>query len=149
MELSKLQVAILEACRDDEVGLWEVIRVVTRAMVRDQWGDQSYSPPQDIWTKEKRDEVAAREEAVDQSKLQGRTLEALYDLLDAGLIVAGAPEGGGRWKGWELAPTASIARIRNEWDTLGHLPTPGDIAWFISTTEGDRVLHEGKERNAL
>jgi hypothetical protein len=50
---------------------------------------------------------------------------------------------------WNLSAEQAIERIRREWDQLGGEPTIGDIVWFVSTTEGGRVLAEGKERNVL
>lgn len=149
MNLTGLHVTVLTACSDDEVGLWEVIRIVTREIVRQHVGAACYSPPDDIWTKERSEQIQAVEAGIDPVKLQDRTLKVLADLLEAGLIVAGVPDSNGCWNGWDLIASDSIARIRREWDALGGLPMPGDVAWFVSTTHGDRVLHEGKERNAL
>ena len=35
---------------------------------------------------------------------------------------------------WELSRSASLKRISDEWDALGHEPNLGDIAWFTSKT---------------
>lgn len=140
---------VLQACVDDYVGLWEVIRSVTRDLVIEQGGASYYEPPNGIWTKERMNQLGAAEAAVDQKVLKDRTLNVLSDLLSAGFIKAGLPRGGGSWEWWDLSPSESIARIRREWDALEDPPTGGDIVWFVSTTEGDRALHEDKERNVL
>lgn len=149
MRLSDLHMRILEACVNDEVGLWEVIRKVIREIVCEQRGTSVYSPPGGLWTKEASDKLAELERTVDSHRLQQRTLEILRDLLETRLIDAGSPTADGGWKSWDLSPAATIERIRVEWDKLGNLPNIGDIVWFISTIEGDRTLGDGIERNTL
>ena len=150
MNLSSLHKKIIEECGDDDVGLWEVIDTITREIISQQVGAAIYTPPGGIWTQERQDQLVDLINAIDPKKLQQQTLDILHDLLDAGLIVAGMP-GDGQWigTGWDLPPAAIIARIRTEWDALSYPPSVGDIVWFKSTAQGDRALHEGKERNVL
>jgi hypothetical protein len=151
MNLSRLHKDILEECSIEDEGLWNVITAVTREIISQQVGAAFYSPPGGIWTQERQDQLIELTNAIDPKKLQQQTLDILHDLLDAGLIVAGMLGEEGEWigTGWELPPAVIITRIRTEWEALGHQPTIGDIVWFKSTAQGDRILHEGKERNVL
>lgn len=135
-QFTPLEREILQACSEDDVGLWEAV-----------WRAQQEFP------KASADEI---KEIV---------LSALHMLLTARLIDAGRSVARDSsyirsdWRSvfglgydivsWNLPADQAIERIRQEWDALGGEPTIGDIVWFVSTTEGERVLAEGKERNVL
>ncbi len=135
-QLTPLEQDILQACSEDDVGLWEAV-----------WHAQQE------FLKASADEI---KEIV---------LSALHMLLTARLIDAGRSVARDSsyirsdWRSvfgpgydivsWNLSAEQAIERIRREWDQLGGEPTIGDIVWFVSTTEGERVLAEGKERNVL
>jgi len=122
-QLTPLERNILQACSEDDVGLWEAVRRGQRKFPR--------ASPDEI---------------------KRVVLSALRVLLTARLIDAGLPVARGTSYdivSWNLPADQAIERIRQEWDELGGEPTIGDIVWFVSTTEGDRVLAEGKERNVL
>ena len=120
-ELSALAREILIRCSDDYTGLWESIRAVQRS-------DPEATP----------------------KMTQQLTLEAIAGLLRRDLILAGFPKrGGSGFDAWNLPTDQIIKRIEHEWNELGQEPTIGDVVWFVSTTEGDRLLAEGTERNVL
>ena len=122
-QLTPLEREILQACSEDDVGLWEAVRHGQRNF--------PHASPDEI---------------------KQVVLSALRVLLTARLIDAGLPVARGTSYdivSWNLPADQAIERIRQEWDELGGEPTIGDIVWFVSTTEGDRVLAEGKERNVL
>ena len=122
-QLTPLEREILQACSEDDVGLWEAVRHGQRNF--------PHASPDEI---------------------KQVVLSALRVLLTARLIDAGLPVARGTSYdivSWNLPADQAIERIRQEWDELGGEPTIGDIVWFVSTTEGERVLAEGKERNVL
>lgn len=122
-QLTPLERDILQACSEDDVGLWEAVRHGQRNF--------PHASPDEI---------------------KQVVLSALRVLLTARLIDAGLPVARGTSYdivSWNLPADQAIERIRQEWDELGGEPTIGDIVWFVSTTEGERVLAEGKERNVL
>lgn len=140
---------ILLCCSDDEVGLWEVVWNVTRDLVNQQPGGGellSKMAPRP-WDAELGAQLAERKRAIDPNLVREKVLHIVRDLLDAGLIDAGFPADHGRWESWNLSPAETMSRIEAEWDALGHPPTIGDIVWFVSTIEGDRVLAKDAERN--
>jgi len=145
--LSDLHKEILIRCSDDDVGLWEVVRVVVRDFVRQQPGGSEFLEL--IYSTNTGDgsQLVERERAIDPNLVRERVLQVIRDLLDAGLIDAGFPGKQGTWESWNLSPAETMRRIEAEWDALGHPPTIGDIVWFISTIECDRVLAKDAERN--
>ena len=147
--LSDLHKDILFRCSDDEVGLWEIVRVVTRSFMYQQTDLQELTNPlvAEYWTAERVAERIERERAIDPNLVREKVLQVIRDLLEAGLIDAGFPGDHGKWASWNLSPAETMRRIDAEWDALGHPPNIGDIVWFISTIEGDRVLSQGAERN--
>ena len=89
--------------------------------------------------------------SIEKQEARALTLKLIRELLDAGYIQAGdLPGGGERWKPLSLSVGETLDRIEKEWDKLGnernHLV---DIVWFLSTTEGERALADGIERNVL
>lgn len=148
--LSDLHKDILIRCSDDDVGLWEVVRVVVRDFVRQQPGgwelvELIYST--NTGDAELGSQLVERERAIDQNLVRKEVLHVVRDLLEAGLIDAGFTADHGRWESWNLSPAETMSRIEAEWDALGHSPNIGDVVWFISTIEGDRVLAKDVERN--
>jgi hypothetical protein len=132
---------ILLRCSEDEVGLWEVVRVVVRDFVRQQPGgwellDLMYST--NTCDAELGGQLVERERAIDPTLVREQVLH---------IIDAGFPADHGTWESWNLSPAETMRRIEAEWDALGHPPNIGDIVWFVSTIEGDRVLSQGAERN--
>lgn len=88
---------------------------------------------------------------IEQQDARALTLTLIRELLDVGYIQAGdLPGRGEQWKPLSLNAGEILDRIEKEWDKLGnerdHLV---DIVWFLSTTEGERALAEGIERNVL
>jgi len=83
-------------------------------------------------------------------ELQRIALKAIKTLLESSLIRAGFPRrGGSGFDAWDLPTDQIVERIKQDWNKLGQEPTIGDVVWFVSTTEGDRALAEGQERNVL
>lgn len=113
--------SILLSCADDYTGLWEVIR-----------------------------DVKGSYEHAALANVRQITLMVVKSLLERGLIRAGFPKrDGSGFEEWDLSLDQTMLRIEQEWNELGREPTIGDIVWFATTLEGDRVLTEGEERNAL
>jgi len=110
--LTKTHELLLILCSEDDVGLWFAM-----------------TPVEDDF-----------EEAT-PSEIREKTLEVIFDLLEAGLIKAGVPEyddkGKLYFKTWPLTANETIKRINIEWDNLGHEPMIGEIVWFTSTEKGD------------
>lgn len=95
---------ILEECRQDDVGLWEIVDMVSRA-----------------------------HRELDPQALKERTLEILFSLLHDGLICAGFPQGEPiRFVASSKLAHEVISDIRREWDALDHPPSLADIIWFTS-----------------
>lgn len=148
--LSEIHKDILLRCSDDEVGLWEVVQVVTWYLVDRQTDSRELlnAVALGTWTTEQAAELGKRERALDPNLVREEVLHVIHDLLEARLIHAGFPGNHGKWEPWNFSPAETMRRIEAEWDVLGHPPNIGDIVWFISTIEGDRVLSQGEERNA-
>jgi hypothetical protein len=145
-QLTPLERDILQACSEDDVGLWEAV-----------WFVQQDFPE-------------ASTDEIKEIVLSALRVLLTARLIDAGRSVARGSSSIPRWApgfsaptigespvwgpgydivSWNLPADQAIERIRQEWDELGGEPTIGDIVWFVSTTEGGRVLAEGKERNVL
>ncbi|MEW6248946.1 MAG: hypothetical protein AB1555_19925 [Nitrospirota bacterium] len=148
-KLSELHKNVLGYCQDDYTGLWLVVWVITRDLVRQQPGGRELLDmvASKAWDAELGAQLEERELAIDQKLVREKVLQILRDLLEAGLIEAGCPTEDGKWESWSLSPADTMNRIQAEWEALGHEPGLGDVAWFISTMEGDRVLSQGTERN--
>lgn len=135
-QLTPLERNILQACSEDDVGLWEAVRHGQRKFPRaspDEIKQVVLSALRVLLTARLID--AGRSVARDNSYIRSDWRSVFgpgYDIVS-----------------WNLSAEQAIERIRREWDQLGGEPTIGDIVWFVSTTEGERVLAEGKERNVL
>jgi hypothetical protein len=94
----------VEECKDDHVGLWQLVNAVQL-------------------------DLGVR----DRQEIRNATLELVRDLLAKYHVRAGAPGPDWRnFVPWELTPAEAIARICQEWDALGKDPDIGDIAWFTT-----------------
>ncbi|MBV9282739.1 MAG: hypothetical protein JOZ41_21900 [Chloroflexi bacterium] len=70
-------------------------------------------------------------------------LTVLFDLIDAGLIVAGFPTRDGRgFEPWDWGPTETIRAVQEGLHRLGREPTLGEIVWFTSTPTGNDIVAE-------
>src|SRR5438105_1289071 len=96
---------LVEECRQDHVGLWEVIDAVRF--------DLGSSNP-------------------DQTR--ALTLGLVRRLLRDPKILVGHPAPDGRhFVPWKLTPDEACSRIDREWSALGREPTIGDVVWFTTT----------------
>jgi hypothetical protein len=102
--LEQLKEHLLTECRDDEVGLWYIVKHVRE--------DCDLQNPVDV---------------------QRLTLQLVRELLETGEVVAGwyAPLESGL-PPWRIVPWAGdmadiLARISTEWDQLGRDPNIGEI----------------------
>ncbi len=135
-QLTPLEREILQACSEDDVGLWEAVRHGQRNFPHaspDEIKQVVISALRVLLTARLID--AGRSVARDSSYIRSDWRSVFgpgYDIVS-----------------WNLQADQAIERIGQEWDALGGEPTIGDIVWFVSTTEGERVLAEGKERNVL
>lgn len=86
-------------CREDEVGLWEIIHEVRCQNISD-----------------------AKNAVIDIVRL----------LLSDSEIKAGTWNTSEKWrfKLWPCSTEATVARIADEWEKLGHDPRPGGIVYF-------------------
>jgi hypothetical protein len=95
---------LVEECRVDHVGLWEVIRAV-------RFDLGSTNPAQ----------------------TRALTLQLVHRLLHERGVQVGRPAADGRhFVPWELPPAQAIPRIGHEWSALGHDPDIGEVAWFTT-----------------
>jgi hypothetical protein len=97
--------ALVEACDEDWVGLYEVVRIV-------------------------RGEVGTA--SAEQVRLV--TVPLLRALLEEHEVVAGFPHYTGvRFLPWEVPSKEALDRIDFEWSALGRDPVISEVAWFSST----------------
>lgn len=94
---------LVEECRVDHVGLWEVINAARY--------DLGASTPEDI---------------------QATTVRLVRGLLGRGMHVGyPAPDGKG-FAPWNVPADVAVRRIEQEWDALGREPNIGEVAWFTA-----------------
>ncbi len=111
MKLNELEKEVLVECAEDHNGSWFIVGQVARHVGSD-----------------------------DLQEVRKRTTQVLHDLLKDGLIQAGFPTLDGRgFEPWSLSVNETLDRINTEWDSLGREPKLGEIAWFTTTDEGDRI----------
>jgi hypothetical protein len=108
---AELEREILEEMKDDYLGLWEIVRLVSTEL--------GYE-----------DDYAASE----------TTLQIIEDMLMQGLIRPGVATADGGFEPWPTDPARWTMMISEEWDKLRRAPTVGDIAWFDLTDWGERVV---------
>jgi hypothetical protein len=95
---------LLEECRVDHVGLWELV-----------------------------DAAQVDLGASDANETRVATLALARRLLHEPGIQVGHPAPGGRdFVPWNLPPEEALKRIEREWSALGHEPNIGEVAWFTS-----------------
>lgn len=111
LDIARLERELLEECAEDHLGLWSVIWPL-----REEFGIEG------------------------EDERRGITLRMLTDLLGAGLIHAGIPDGRTRFNAWNLSATESLKRIEREWNELDREPDIGDIVWFDITENGKAHL---------
>jgi len=98
-----------------------------RRSLVDEFYAESGSDLVGLWeiAKEVEELVGTGETAREQS------LMIVRDLLEEGLIAGDPPYSPCGYKAWDdQVPINVLARIRNEWLSLGHTPNIPDIAWF-------------------
>ena len=95
--------SLVEECRVDHVGLWEVINAARF--------DLGASSPAEI---------------------RATTIELVRSLLEHGMHVGFPASGGKDFEPWALPTDAAIRRIEQEWSALGREPNIGEIAWFTA-----------------
>jgi hypothetical protein len=108
--LDDFRLDLLVRAAHDEVGLWEVWRVVQR------------------------------HRRTDRDSQRAEALAALEDLLEAGYLKAGQFSRDEGWTWWEKPTDQIIRQLDQDWQALGRDPDLGDIAWFTSTPAGDQYL---------
>ena len=95
--------SLLDECRVDHVGLWEVVDAA-------------------------RFELGASTPA----ETQASAIELVRGLLDRGMHVGfPAPDGKG-FVPWTVSADAAVRRIEQEWSALGREPNIGELAWFTA-----------------
>jgi hypothetical protein len=96
--------SLAEECREDHVGLWEIVNAV-----RFDLG------------------------ATDPSETRALTLRLVQRLLRERGMQVGHPTPDGRhFVSWGLPPDQAVSRIEQEWSALGREPDIGEVAWFTS-----------------
>lgn len=98
-------------CNDDYTGLWEIIRSVRRIL-------GIYDP----------------------EEIKHIILKMVLEFLKLNFIIVGFPLKEGGFSKWEGAPTQLIKQIKENWETIGNDPDPGDVIWFNITKEGEAEL---------
>lgn len=111
LDIARLERELLEECAEDHLGLWSMIWPL-----REEFGIE------------------------DEGERREITLRMLTDLLRAGLMRAGFPDGRERFDAWNLSATESLKRIEREWDDLDREPNIAEIAWFDVTEKGKAHL---------
>ena len=119
MDLSELEIGLLDYCIDDEMGLWVIVNTVFGG---------GYAIDQDLppWVRE-------------------QTMEVLASLLSKGLVVVGTLIGDSSGYAFEAFTDSNeelIKMIETEWDEMGRAPYPGDKFWIVLSEAGEKVLEE-------
>src|SRR5215213_8848177 len=97
--------SLIDECRDDHVGLWEVVSAVRHDLGCD-----------------------------DPAEARGLTLRLVRQLLQERGMRVGHPAPDGRhFVPWGVPASEAMDRIEREWSALGRDPNIGEVAWF--TTE--------------
>jgi hypothetical protein len=105
MKHDEVLATLLDACDEDFVGLYEVVRIV-----RDALGPAS----------------------ADEVRLA--TMPLLRELLEEHDVVAGFPHHTGVcFMPWEESVKLMLDRVDFEWSALGRDPNIGEVVWFTCT----------------
>jgi hypothetical protein len=100
---------LVEECRRDHVGLWEIISAV-------QFDLGSATP----------------------EETRAQSMQLVLRLLNERGMLVGHPAPDGRhFISWGVLPDQAISRIEREWSALGHEPNIGEVAWFSSPDLAD------------
>src|SRR5439155_13366294 len=104
MTTDELLESLVEGCRDDHVGLWEIVNAVQFDL-----GCQ------------------------DPRQIQALTLQLVRDLLSRRGMRVGHPAPDGRqFVSWDLSSDEAVSRIERAWSALGREPNIGEVAWFTT-----------------
>ena len=102
MTLDEVLESLVDECRADHVGLWEIVNAVQF--------DLGCENPQQI---------------------QALTLQLVRDLLSKRGMQVGHPTPDGRqFVSWDLSSDEAVSRIEQEWSALRREPNIGEVAWF-------------------
>jgi hypothetical protein len=108
MTVEEVLESLADECRDDHVGLWEVVDAVKQ--------DLGLSEP---------------------TQVHQATLHLVRELLERRGVQAGHPAPDGRhFVPWNQTAEQAVATIQRDWSALGREPDIGEIAWFSSDAEG-------------
>ena len=98
---------LLAECRDDHVGLWELVNAAHFDLG-----------------------------SSDSDRTRQLTLALVRRLLNEPGILVGHPAPDGRhFVAWDLTPDEAFHRIEREWSALGRDPDIGEVAWFTSAEQ--------------
>jgi len=118
VDLERVKRGVLKEGTEDYVGLWMIIWQIRYILNGGGYPSQ-------------------REDRADPLQVRRLTLALVQELLEQGLVEAGAPTPDGKgFKPWPLEPHEVVGRIQSEWDTLGREPNIGEIVWFTDTEKG-------------
>lgn len=102
-QTAKILEALAEECKEDYVGLWEVVKQVRRAFPDAEAGE-----------------------------IQAISLDLVRDLLRSGQAVAGDLSNEGQFLDWRLDVDRAVERIGEEWDRLGRDPNISEVVWLTA-----------------
>jgi hypothetical protein len=88
------------------------------------------------------DYESAHDQALAELGHSPPAVDAIGGLLKGELVEVGDVVRGEGFHTWDLAPSAALQRIEQEWRALGRDPFPGDIGWLQNTPGGDRRAEE-------
>jgi len=98
---------LAEECRQDHVGLWEIVDAV-----RFDLG------------------------SADSLEVRALTLRLIRRLLlERGMRVGHPAPDGRHFVAWDVTPDQAVSRIEQEWTALGHEPNIGELAWLTSVEQ--------------
>src|SRR5215211_8062228 len=101
--MADIERLLLEEMKEDYVGLWELVRLVSEL------------------------------DAEDPASIRETTLQIVEDMVMQGLIRPGVATAQGGFEPWPTDPGRSLLTISEELERLGRTPMVGDIAWFDLT----------------
>jgi hypothetical protein len=100
--------SLVEECRQDHVGLCEIVRAAQLDLG-----------------------------AADPMQTRAVTLQLVRDLLSERKVQAGYPTPDGqRFVAWEGTPAEVLRRIERDWAALGREPDIGEVVWFTAQAGG-------------
>jgi hypothetical protein len=105
--LNEIKRVLIEQAQSDTVGLWTV-----------------------IWDIEHADPAASPEDTMRATLAIVRSAIAEHGILVGNMV--DHDDDTTMFVPWQLPVDEAIARIEREWSSLGRMPHPGDIAWFVA-----------------